>query len=276
MTRFLFASLLALFSQVLVAQRIYFSLDYWVVPKERGFFYSDSKDISKKIQLFYVDGDQLAIEGTVTSLDPAISWEGNFVTYYKNGKISSEGSFLKGAKAGTWKHYYESGQQYSEESFGESDYLYIQQWDEKGTPLLTNGTGIVRLNSDDTPQSYLDVVNNKVRSTFSVSDRDTLYSFAETKPEYPGGLPAMYQKIASTLRYPIEAKRAGIQGKVFIEFIVEEDGALTNMRSIKPIGGGCDEEAIRVLKSLKKWNPATVDGKPVKHKLVLPLTFRLD
>jgi TonB family protein len=89
-----------------------------------------------------------------------------------------------------------------------------------------------------------------------------------------GGMDALYAQISSKLKMPAEAKRKGISGKVFVEFIIEPDGTTSNHKLIKGIGDGCDEEALRVMKSTStKWEPATQQGKRVRQKYVMPIIF---
>jgi periplasmic protein TonB len=90
-----------------------------------------------------------------------------------------------------------------------------------------------------------------------------------------GGLPAFYDFVRENMKYPGAAKRMDIEGKVFVQFIVEKDGSLTNVLAIKGIGGGCDEEAVRVVSAAAKWNAAKQRGKAVRQRMVLPITFIL-
>ena len=94
-------------------------------------------------------------------------------------------------------------------------------------------------------------------------------------PEFPGGQKAFGKFLGSNIRYPITARESNIQGKVYIGFVVEKNGALSDLKIIKGIGGGCDEEAIRVLKNSPKWKPGMVDGKPVRTSYIFPVTFQL-
>jgi periplasmic protein TonB len=90
-----------------------------------------------------------------------------------------------------------------------------------------------------------------------------------------GGLPAFYDYVKANLRYPAPAKRMDIEGRVFVQFIVEKDGSISNAQTIKGIGGGCDEEATRVVQSSPNWKPAKQRGKPVRQRMILPITFIL-
>jgi len=86
---------------------------------------------------------------------------------------------------------------------------------------------------------------------------------------------SFYRFIGKTLKYPKRAQYTGTQGKVFIEFVIDKNGHVTNMKVIKGIGSGCDEEAMRVL-ALTKWQPGRQRGKPVKVRMTMPLNFVLN
>ena len=77
------------------------------------------------------------------------------------------------------------------------------------------------------------------------------------------------------MKYPNQARRMGIEGRVFVQFVVDKDGQLTEIKAVKGIGAGCDEEAVRVLKSAPKWKPGKQRGRPVKVRMILPITFKL-
>lgn len=96
-----------------------------------------------------------------------------------------------------------------------------------------------------------------------------------TAPEYEGGMEALYKYLAENIQYPEQAKADGIQGRVLIRFVVMNDGSIVNVEVAKGIGGGCDEEAVRVVKSMSKWKPAIYEGKTVNVNYALPITFKL-
>jgi TonB family protein len=104
---------------------------------------------------------------------------------------------------------------------------------------------------------------------------DELFVIIEQPATYPGGIGAFYTNIMQNLKYPEKAQRMGLEGKVFIEFVVEKDGSVTNVKVLKGIGAGCDEEAVEVIKNSGKWVPGKQHGKPVRQRMVLPITFRL-
>lgn len=97
----------------------------------------------------------------------------------------------------------------------------------------------------------------------------------EVYPEYPGGEDALHNFLDNNMKYPSEARKKNITGKVILSFIVDKLGNVTNVAVLKGIGGGCDEEAVRVVKLMPKWKPATQDGLPVNVKYTFPINFAL-
>jgi TonB family protein len=95
-------------------------------------------------------------------------------------------------------------------------------------------------------------------------------------PAYPGGDEARSKFFVETVKYPENALKKGIQGTVFISFLVKADGSITNVKIMRGIGGGCDEEAIRVVKLMPKWTPGELKGKPVDVEFTMPIKFALD
>lgn len=103
-----------------------------------------------------------------------------------------------------------------------------------------------------------------------------LITIVEIAPEFPGGFQALSEFITTNLNYPQEAKEAGVEGRVFVSFIVEKDGSLSSIQLLRGIGYGCDEEAMAVVKKMPKWKPATQRGKPVRMRYQLPFVFKLE
>ena len=104
---------------------------------------------------------------------------------------------------------------------------------------------------------------------------EEIFTIVEDQPQPKGGMAAFYEYIGKKLKYPAQARRMGIEGKVFVEFVVDKDGTITDVKAIKGIGAGCDEEAIRVIQASPKWNAGKQRGRPVKVRMILPITFKL-
>jgi protein TonB len=104
---------------------------------------------------------------------------------------------------------------------------------------------------------------------------DSIYIFAERLPEFPGGYAALLKYLGSTIKYPSIALSTGIQGTVYIEFVVEADGSTSNYKILRSVGGGCTEEALRAVKNMPEWEPAMQNMRNVRYKFVLPVKFTL-
>ncbi|HTX89487.1 MAG TPA: TonB family protein [Bacteroidales bacterium] len=102
-----------------------------------------------------------------------------------------------------------------------------------------------------------------------------IFTVVEEQPSYPGGEEARIKFLQDNIKYPEEAKELGVQGKVFVTFVVEVDGSITDVKVLRGIGAGCDEEAIRVVKSMPKWVPGKQRGVPVRVQFNLPIKFTL-
>lgn len=100
-------------------------------------------------------------------------------------------------------------------------------------------------------------------------------SVLDEAPEFPGGSEGLKAYLIENLRYPEQAKKDGVEGRVVVLFTVAEDGSIVNIEVSRGIGSGCDEEAVRVVKAMPKWKPAVKDGKPVAGQYALPITFKL-
>lgn len=102
-----------------------------------------------------------------------------------------------------------------------------------------------------------------------------IFQIVEEMPSYPGGERALLEYVAKNIKYPQIARETGIQGRVFVGFVVEPDGSVSNVKILRGIGGGCDEEAVRVIKSLAKWKPGKQRGKAVRVSYQIPVVFKL-
>jgi protein TonB len=106
--------------------------------------------------------------------------------------------------------------------------------------------------------------------------RDRICTKVEVPPYYPGGNKALIRMLCSKQKYPAEARKKGIEGKVMIRFVIHEDGKAGDFEVIQPLGYGCNEAALQTLHSMPAWKPGQQDGQPVKVKMSIPIAFRLD
>lgn len=110
----------------------------------------------------------------------------------------------------------------------------------------------------------------------NVDEANKIYDAVEKMPEFPGGKEALKSYVASSIKYPAEAEKAGIQGRVHTAFIVEKNGCVTGARAMTSVDPQLDAEALRIIRNMPKWSPGMQDGKPVRVKYLVPVTFRLD
>ena len=104
---------------------------------------------------------------------------------------------------------------------------------------------------------------------------DEIFTIVEEPAAPKGGMPAFYKYVGEKIKYPAQARRMGIEGRVFVEFVIGKDGSISEVRAVKGIGAGCDEEAVRIIQGAPNWTPGKQRGKSVKQRMVLPITFRL-
>lgn len=102
-----------------------------------------------------------------------------------------------------------------------------------------------------------------------------IFTVVEDQPTFPGGDEARIRFLTNNIKYPQMARESSIQGTVYVTFVVERDGSVTDVRVLRGIGGGCDEEAIRVIKAMPKWIPGKQRGKPVRVQFNMPIKFTL-
>jgi protein TonB len=109
----------------------------------------------------------------------------------------------------------------------------------------------------------------------SIISDSTIYYIVDILPEFPGGELKLNEFIRENLVYPEKALKMNIQGRVYISFVVEKDGSLTNLEILKGIGYGCDEEVLRLVKSMPKWIPGYEEGEVKRFQYYLPAEFKL-
>jgi protein TonB len=135
------------------------------------------------------------------------------------------------------------------------------------------------LTTDSTP---IDSTANGTATDGSTSnsvitgDGNKIYSNVEVWPEYPGGKKGLQKYLADNVEYPATAKKNGITGTVWVIFVVNEDGSVSDVKVEKGIGGGCDQEAVRVVEGMRKWKPGKQNGNPVRVYQRLKIGFALD
>jgi periplasmic protein TonB len=105
---------------------------------------------------------------------------------------------------------------------------------------------------------------------------EQIFTIVEQNPEFPDGQKAMFSWLSSNIKYPPIARENGIEGTVYVGFVVNTDGSIVDVNVKRGIGGGCNEEAVRVVQQMPNWKPGRQQGRPVRVAFTLPIKFKLE
>jgi TonB family protein len=225
---------------------------------------------------YYFSTKSLYLEAVCSTLQPKPVYDGRATWYYRNGNMERTGEFLAGEPVDIHKAYYEDGTLKYERKHQGEKVFYIIYRSPEGTALLEKGNGVVIEDQDLLGKVYLEFRDSVAYGSYFIeSSGDTLHITAEKEASYTGGMAEFYRGVQKQVVYPREARRRGIEGKVFIGFTVGKNGAMENATVLKGIGGGCDEAALQACMAQKGWIPAQCGGKPVRMRMALPVTFDL-
>jgi periplasmic protein TonB len=125
--------------------------------------------------------------------------------------------------------------------------------------------------TEDTKVEHIEIKQEKEEE----EDVNQIFTIVEEQAQPVGGMSAFYKFVGEKMKYPAQARRMQVEGRVFCEFVVNRDGTLQDVKVIRGIGAGCDEEAIRVIQSAPPWKPGKQRGKAVRSKFNLAIIFKL-
>lgn len=131
---------------------------------------------------------------------------------------------------------------------------------------------------DEYPDSWILLVENGYDERYvqkKSPDNNRVYDVVEQMPQFPGGPSALFEYLSRSIKYPVVAEENGVQGRVILTFVVEQDGSITEVNIVKSVDPSLDAEAKRVVLSMPRWIPGKIDGSPVRVKYTVPVTFRL-
>lgn len=260
--------------------------------------YDNPKEkISKVHEIFYLNGDKY-MKGTY---DNGVK-NGPFIYYYQGGLIKEIKNFTEGRVVGAYEAWYPNGKKKEEGDFKDSNYRLLYFWDSLGMPLIIQGNGLlVRYFSNGkvkeegrygnafkigewkgyTPKGKLfyeeeyDSYGKLLKGKSFYKRKTYVYTQILETAHPQGGVESFLNSIGQHMKYPEEAKVNRIQGEVFVRFMVEKSGKLTNVEIMKGLGYGCDEAVLEAFKKVPKWSPSKKRGQPVRQSLVLPIRFEL-
>lgn len=241
---------------------------------------------------FYADNTDKTI-GKLSKFEPNLVYEGELKRFNKKGILIEKTNYLNGKPIGESSSYYANGQLARVILYDDADksdkqkrsaFKVISGFDSLGNQFIKDGNGHLNMNKREEgdyvngykdgewkgiigKDSYVEKYNNGYFidgiATFENGETKK-YKTEEEKPDYPGGITEFYRYLSRNFKYPSEALRNKISGKLFISFVVEKDGKLSNYKFKNDLGYGTREEAIRVLNECRNWNPGLQHGIPVK------------
>ncbi|MCV9932553.1 energy transducer TonB [Flavobacterium sp. LS1R47] len=249
----------------------------------------------------YYKSKILKMIGTSTEKD-YLSKEGQFVHYYENGKKKSAVNYVKGKKDGKEYSWHENGNLKSELEYfknkkGKTFFKVNNYWNNQNEQKVTSGNGDYEIADDRNEESgkikngFPDGIwkGKNIKSNFTFTENyengelvsgisiDSLniehsYKVAYDQPVPKNGIETFYRYIAREMFIPIEARNK-VYGKIYMTFIVDKEGNLTEPKIVKGIGYGLDESAISAIKGAKKWKPGLERGIPTRVIYSLPITI---
>lgn len=278
------------------------SADYWmeVSPPDTS--------ISKFLYVVreYGKNGKVRLQTTSKTNDLNLFYHGKYTTFYPDGRKMRTGEYVNGKFTGLETDYYHNGNIYNIKDYkSDGKVSFVECRDSTGKILSENGKGTwLEYNSNfkdttakgeiingrmngiwtgktDDSGEFRNVYENGVLTQhdaykkFEVSPADYANAKPGAVPAFPGGIETFYKFLAKTIRYPKEARDAGIQGKVVISFMVETDGSLSDMKIERSVHATIDGEALKVMRLSPKWIPAMKDGKPVRMQYSVPINFAL-
>ena len=216
-----------------------------------------------------------------------------------SGQLIAQGSYEDGSKTGVWKTWYADGTPKTEIDWTPDGQIVLQFYDSIGQHLVTDGNGEYFYTTEKYTHRGV-VENGKKSGLWTGYEKDRL-SFSETydagnliegtsfledgtevkyteiirSTKYKGGMSGVYDLIRRELVYPATSLRNGIQGKVIVEFLVDQDGNPTKLRVLRSPDAETAKEALRVMSKMGLWEPALLRGIPAEQSVILPIDFRL-
>lgn len=213
---------------------------------------------------------------------------GDFTFYFENGKVESAGRFEYNLRVGLWKYYHPNGKPRMEATFEGGDGKVHFVKDSTGN-ALPDPNKVAVINDLAVPSKFAATEKFVLAkgTTYEMypfikapsQDEDDTENPVPDDPAQPeGGMASFYKVVANEIKYPVAARKAGVTGKVVVEFVVETDGSITELKVLMGIGSGCDEEALRVVEIAAKkhrWKVARYKNKPVKQRMLVPISFNV-
>ena len=255
--------------------RSYFSRSFQtriteVSPFERAYFY-----YRDSIRIEDFEEGKTIHKATLTGLQTAEEVDRLAFYLIQLGAPIHYKDFFSKANA----HWYnvEDGQVRTELRFKKGTLRYSQVWNTNGVALLSEGSGEQSYINNDGETVFMIFKDSTIRKMFLFrpEKNDTIFLTADVGALPKSGLPDFYKGLVEAIRYPGIARLAGKEGRVYVQFVVDEKGKLTDFKPQSKEGYRFEARVIKKLQSLPDWNPALIAGRPVKTRFAIPVNFKL-
>lgn len=251
---------------LIVAQdTTYFSSDMMVTNKGNAEFYriTDQNEEGSLVRVYSMNGVLLNFT-QYKSLDPMVK-NGHAIEFDEDGDVKEMGFYKDDLKDSIWTKYDKNSNVVSQLVYKENSIIEILKTgrDIKALGEITD-TSIVA----SVPQTLPHPVSEPINA-------DSVLTLVEQMPVFPGGEEALQQFIKTNIKYPKEAKEKRISGRVYVNFIIGKDGVVRDAKIVRGIGGGCDEELVRIVNLMPPWTPGMHAGEPVNISYSMPVYFSL-
>lgn len=267
----------------------YYDVSWRQCTKDEAHYYRKAYEQGKKLWAvhdYFMNG-QLQMSGYYTSKKFKTK-TGNYTFYYKNSQISYQGAYSKGHLVGEWNYWHENGVLQKKSNYSEKGLLdgAYTEWYDDGA-LDTQGQYV----TDKMDGTWTFYFPNGQVSAIEIYSKGELVKvdFWESngnkvegelivwlEPEFKGGESAMQSYIKDKVIYPKAAIDQNISGVVYVQFVIDGDGSISEVRVIKSVHPLLDEEAVRVVSEMPNWNPGKIHNRPVKVRYTIPIRFSFD
>ena len=253
-------------------------------PKKAVFYrIVEYKDSVKFIVRDYFISGKIQREAECSQVTPRLIYDGRNIVYYENGSIKEETSYRNDEKTGLYKSYHINGTlEFEQFNVPGKKAKYITYISSAGTTLLSNGDGMIPARSIKGEKCYSLIEDSVATGITNVdgveqegANQETQFYLVDKMAQFKGGLEGLARYLQLTVKYPREARKHGIQGTVYVTFIVDEHGTVRDWKVIKGVSADCDAAALNAVASMDDWIPAEYKGVPVKSRFVLPIIFKL-
>ena len=246
-------------------KRIYFDCTWKKTKKSNASYYRVVQKITNgNSKAFLVKdyqiNDTLQMEGVYKDKKLRIR-DGHFVFYHENGKVSEDRRYENGTEEGLAVFYYETGIKSAEIPYVKGKYQGMARW------CYENGQVASIENYENDSLVSFELFNED-------GTRDTTTKNPSCEAEFPGGKKALQQYLAGNVSYPQEAVDRGIEGKSYVQFVINKDGTVSNVKVTKSAHPLLDAEAVRVVREMPAWAPGKIHNRGVSSYFSLPVNFR--